>query len=68
MPLHNGAGNLVKPTKPVLVVVRRDQDRTLDRIAKQAGKTRSSIVQDALDRLFTPIPDVENPRDIYDRK
>lgn len=57
---------MTKPTKPVLVVVRKDQDRTLTRVALRYGKTRSEIVQDALDRLFTLVPDIETPRHIYD--
>lgn len=49
------------PTKPVLVRVRYDQDEKLARVAREAGKTRSAVVRDALDRLFTPIPDAQLP-------
>lgn len=44
----------------VQLVIRRDQDRKLDKLAERSGKTRSEVVRDAIDRLLSPpIPDAE---------
>lgn len=53
--------------KRVQVIIRRDQDRRLDRIARE-GETRSRVVRDALDRYFSIVPDVEIPAGTHHRK
>lgn len=47
-----------KDRRLIGVVVRQDQDRKLRYEAKSAGKTRSTVVQDAIDRYFSDVPDI----------
>lgn len=50
-----------KRHKLIGVVVREDQDRKLDHEARNAGKTRSEVIKDLLDRHFSIVPDIEIP-------
>jgi len=46
-----------KRHKQVCVVLRKDQDKKLDREARSVGKTRSAVLRDLLERHFTVVPD-----------
>ena len=48
------------------VVIRRDQDKALDRAARD-GENRSRVVREALDRYLNIVPDAEIPAKVHTR-
>ena len=46
-------------TVRVNVVLDKAHDRKLDELARQARKSRSAVIRDAVDRLLHPVPDAD---------
>jgi metal-responsive CopG/Arc/MetJ family transcriptional regulator len=41
------------PLREILVGIRDDQARELNRLAKQSGSSRAALIRDAIDRLLS---------------